>query len=413
MLDMSKFFCVNADEVSKRIRAEAEEAARKMREDAMESAWVMSDHIGRVCTMAASSMKARRTLPGFYTDDVHRSVVKLCNEVNLLGMSRTAVGKRFGNLRFAGYSSDRGADRKRLSDFDCVYDPEAGTVEIFHDGCMHSVVAQRPEVLTHEQYIYSLNALLRCLDEEGYIERGRRIGYFEIVYYGPEEGDARPRSWEYDQNTNAGKTVVIFGDNRFRHLSRVNTWDGNMGVQNCFDKTVNGLRFHYRGGEDEYRMAKSHTPGDVYSFMDKSLGATLYRWYNGYGWFNNFENPAGSSDVEERDDPADEPPAFGNDPFSFTEGCAYCIESEPLDGSEVIRKTYIYKGYIGDMDGCVVDAVVMRQVGGVGKRLFTLTRNDCRMLGIPYEPGLQVLPAGLQWKDCPDFAAAEDGENGI
>lgn len=369
----------------------------------------VSGRTGWVCAKAASSMKARRALPGFYTEEVHRSVVRLCSEANLLGMSRAAVGRRFGCLRFAGYSGERDARRERLSDFDCVYNAGSGMLEIFHDGCMHSVVAQRPEVLTHEQYIYSLNMLLRCLDEEGYIEKGRRIGYFEIVYYGPDDGEGRPGSWDYDKNTNAGKTVVLFADNRFRHLSRVNTWDGSMGVQNCFDKTVNGLRFHYRGGEEEYRAAGSHMPGDVYSFHDGSLGATLYKWYNGYGWFNNFENPAGSNDVEERGIRADEPPAFGSDPFSFAEGNAYCIESEPLDGSEVIRKTYIYRGYIGDMDGCVVDAVVMRQVGGVGKRLFTLTRNDCRMLGIPYEPGLQVLPAGLSWKDCPGFGC--DGED--
>jgi hypothetical protein len=150
-------------------------------------------------------------------------------------------------------------------------------------------------------------------------------------------------------------------------------------------------------------------PGDVYSFKDNTLNTVLYKWYNGNDWFNNFDNPAKTNEIDTTKigvDARKEIPV--EDEHGFVLGETYCIESEVLDGSKNLRRVYVYKGYVGNIDGCEVDSVIMKQVGGKMTRLFTLTKNDCKQLEIPYEPGLQVLPRGLQWAAC----GAGEVENG-
>lgn len=86
-------------------------------------------------------------------------------------------------------------------------------------------------------------------------------------------------------------------------------------------------------------------------------------------------------------------------------GSVYSLPSEECDGFVLPQKKYKYIDYVNEIDGVTVDSVILKQVEGENSSIFSLTKNDCRKLGIEFEQGLQLFPKSMGWTLC------ERGEN--
>lgn len=82
---------------------------------------------------------------------------------------------------------------------------------------------------------------------------------------------------------------------------------------------------------------------------------------------------------------------------SFNTNSLYSLSGVSCDGFEMPSKKYKFISYIGNVNGIDLDSVVMKQVDGEQTSIFSLTKNDCRNLGIEFESGLQIFPKSLNW----------------
>lgn len=76
----------------------------------------------------------------------------------------------------------------------------------------------------------------------------------------------------------------------------------------------------------------------------------------------------------------------------------YILQGEECDDFKMPKRIYICKAIIKDIGGVCIDAVVMKQVSDVNDTIFSLTKVDCKHLGITFEDKLQLFPISLNWK---------------
>lgn len=86
-------------------------------------------------------------------------------------------------------------------------------------------------------------------------------------------------------------------------------------------------------------------------------------------------------------------------------GQVYALEGENCDGFEMPMRQYICKGVVNSVNGCEMNGVVMKQINGPQSTIFSLTRTDCKVLGIEWETELQLFPADFGWQLVEDVAA--------
>lgn len=69
--------------------------------------------------------------------------------------------------------------------------------------------------------------------------------------------------------------------------------------------------------------------------------------------------------------------------------------------TRVLEKLFVCKAYIDVLEenpNICLDVVIMKQIGGPGGTLWTLSESDCEFLHIEYENGLLVFPASYDFK---------------
>lgn len=84
--------------------------------------------------------------------------------------------------------------------------------------------------------------------------------------------------------------------------------------------------------------------------------------------------------------------------LSLTVGKKYTLVLEGEENFQNIERTYIIVKKIEELNNVKMDAVVVKQIDGVETTIFSLTKNDCKVLGIKYIPGLQMFPSNMDWK---------------
>ncbi|MBR6516926.1 MAG: hypothetical protein IKT40_08850 [Bacilli bacterium] len=83
----------------------------------------------------------------------------------------------------------------------------------------------------------------------------------------------------------------------------------------------------------------------------------------------------------------------------FTVGDKYTIQGDECDGFSMSSKLYELVGKCDQLYGIDVNAVIMKQLSGDKSSLiFSLTKDDCKSLGVNFERGLQVFSKNLSWK---------------
>lgn len=76
----------------------------------------------------------------------------------------------------------------------------------------------------------------------------------------------------------------------------------------------------------------------------------------------------------------------------------YSLQGENCEGFSMPTRVYSCKGFIDDIGGMKIDSVVMKQVEGDTDTIFSLTKLDCKLLGIPFEEKLQLFPKDFNWQ---------------
>lgn len=95
--------------------------------------------------------------------------------------------------------------------------------------------------------------------------------------------------------------------------------------------------------------------------------------------------------------------------FRMRKGEVYSLPTEECDGFTIPEKKYKCVGEINEIDGVELNSVIVKQIEGNKSSIFSLTKNDCKKIGIDFEPELQLFPKGLNWKPC-DTEYAEERE---
>ena len=84
--------------------------------------------------------------------------------------------------------------------------------------------------------------------------------------------------------------------------------------------------------------------------------------------------------------------------LSFNRGDKYALVLQGEEDFQNIERTYAVVGKIDKMNNIEINAVIVKQIDGNDTTIFSLTKADCKELGIKYAPGLQLFPANMNWK---------------
>ena len=84
--------------------------------------------------------------------------------------------------------------------------------------------------------------------------------------------------------------------------------------------------------------------------------------------------------------------------LSFNRGDKYALVLQGEEDFQNIERIYAVIGKIDKLNNIEIDAVIVKQIGGDNTTIFSLTKADCKELGIKYVPGLQLFPANMDWK---------------
>lgn len=63
------------------------------------------------------------------------------------------------------------------------------------------------------------------------------------------------------------------------------------------------------------------------------------------------------------------------------------------------RKIFVLKKFIYTINDLPVNILILKQLSGEKNKIFALSREECKILHIKYEDGLQVWPMNLNWID--------------
>lgn len=83
-------------------------------------------------------------------------------------------------------------------------------------------------------------------------------------------------------------------------------------------------------------------------------------------------------------------------PF-FVIGDTYVMKSEDCGDFEMPTKKYKLVGVVKMVNDVELNSLVMKQIEGEQSMIFSLSKNDCKMLNIEFEHGLQLFPMNLGW----------------
>lgn len=81
----------------------------------------------------------------------------------------------------------------------------------------------------------------------------------------------------------------------------------------------------------------------------------------------------------------------------FRVGELISLKSKPIGNSRETIKGYKVKQCVYTINGCEVNAVVVKQIYGLQDKIYTLNRHDCEKLHVKFEPGLQLYSMMMNW----------------
>ncbi len=85
----------------------------------------------------------------------------------------------------------------------------------------------------------------------------------------------------------------------------------------------------------------------------------------------------------------------------YVEETCYYLQNESIEGIEQEKRVFRLVKYIPSYKGESIDSVIVKRVGNnhAGQK-FTLTKHECKKLGIDYEVGLEIYPSNFPFVKC-------------
>lgn len=80
-------------------------------------------------------------------------------------------------------------------------------------------------------------------------------------------------------------------------------------------------------------------------------------------------------------------------------GNIYSLSGAECDDFKMPSKEYELIAIVSNVNEINLDSLVMKQISGNVGTIFSLTKNDCRLLNIEFQQGLQLFPKNLDWKE--------------
>ena len=78
-------------------------------------------------------------------------------------------------------------------------------------------------------------------------------------------------------------------------------------------------------------------------------------------------------------------------------GKLYGLQGQSCDDFEMPINVFMCKGIVREYHGITLDVAIMKHIEGEEGQIFSLTRSDCKLLNIEYEPKLQAFPIDFNW----------------
>ena len=94
--------------------------------------------------------------------------------------------------------------------------------------------------------------------------------------------------------------------------------------------------------------------------------------------------------------------------IKFEIGKIYSLKGVECDDFKMPSKEYRLKAIVSTVNEVTIDSLVMKQINGDKGTIFSLTKSDCRLLGIEFEPCLQLFPKNMNWEEV-----KEEDENNV
>ena len=83
---------------------------------------------------------------------------------------------------------------------------------------------------------------------------------------------------------------------------------------------------------------------------------------------------------------------------SFQKGEIFTLQGAECDDFQMPKRTYEVIKKIDTISDVQLDGLVVKQIGGDESTIFSLTKADCKMLDIDFQPKLQLFPLNMNWK---------------
>lgn len=87
--------------------------------------------------------------------------------------------------------------------------------------------------------------------------------------------------------------------------------------------------------------------------------------------------------------------------IEYDKGDILTLKGEECDSFSMPYKKYEVIKSIDTFSNIVIDSYVVKQIEGEQSTIFSLTKQDCKSLGIEFQPFLQILPKSMDWT-CED-----------
>ena len=82
----------------------------------------------------------------------------------------------------------------------------------------------------------------------------------------------------------------------------------------------------------------------------------------------------------------------------FKKGSLMALVNSGCDDFDETERVYEFIGVVTTINSIEVNSIIVKQVEGDRGMIFSLTKDDCKEIGIEYEPCLQLFPYNMNWQ---------------
>lgn len=87
------------------------------------------------------------------------------------------------------------------------------------------------------------------------------------------------------------------------------------------------------------------------------------------------------------------------------------LETDTIEGIEKVKTEYQLIGELNNLYGVKIDSYIVKRIDEIKNNIYSLTKYDCKVLGIEFQRGLQLIPKNIGWMEESKEEAISNIEN--